>query len=132
MLKAGSNLLLKSTRVVSQRQLLVKSAVSYNINNSIKSSSSFYNQKRLISSNSWAQDKLEDAGVKLDQDPPMKEVLVTEELLQEISPEVKSLCDQILNLNVIQVNQLLNRLQVCLKLFKYIIYLIFLIIYLFL
>lgn len=118
MLKASSNLLIKSTRVVSQRLLLVKSAVSYNTNNSIKSSSSFYNQKRLISSNSWAQDKLEEAGVKLDKKPPMEEVLVTEELLNDISPEVKSLCDQILNLNVIQVNQLLNRLQVCLNIKK--------------
>lgn len=70
-------------------------------------------QIRTIKEDSWARDGLLKAGEKLEsvERKPLTEV--TPELLRsEGSDEVKRLCDEILALNVVEVNQLLFRLQV--------------------
>lgn len=61
---------------------------------------------------SWAADKLRAQGEKLENGAEMAEVLVTEELFDNPSEKVIKLTDEVLALNVIEVNQLLRRIQV--------------------
>ena len=65
-----------------------------------------------VTESSWAAEKLTANGEKLEKGPEMSEILLTEALFDNPSEKVKKLTDEVLALNVIEVNQLLRRLQV--------------------
>lgn len=64
-----------------------------------------------IDKNSWAADRLIEAGEDLPEGAAKEEVVVTAELLSETPEHVKKLGEQVLALNVLEVNEFLNSLQ---------------------
>lgn len=78
-----------------------------------KQSPCVFASKRFINTNSWAADKLKEGGEAVEGGPVQDASEVTSELLSTPSPKVQKLVDEVLELNVIEVNQLIRNIQVC-------------------
>ncbi len=68
--------------------------------------------KRYLNSTSWASDKLQEAGEKIEKGPEQVSSEVTSDMLSTPSPKVQKLVDEVLTLNVVEVNQLIRSIQV--------------------
>eukprot|EP01041_Mallomonas_annulata_P001131 gene1131-2193_t len=69
------------------------------------------NRSHTITTNSWAADKLEAAGEKLEKGPELPLIEYTEDLVRTPPEHIKQLCHQILCLNVVETHQLMNLIQ---------------------
>lgn len=73
---------------------------------------SYSSRHSKVTNQSWAADRLEDMGEKLESADPPPLVEGTDELLSSPPQHVVKLVDEVLSLNVLEINQLLTLIQV--------------------
>lgn len=83
---------------------------------------------RTVTTNSWAADRMQEQGIKVDKVPQLPDIIVEEKMLDEPSEKVLDLGNRLLKLNMAEYSQMLNIIDVSevFNLFYFILYLLIL------
>jgi hypothetical protein len=71
-----------------------------------------YLSRRNITENSWAKERFDEIGVKLEPAPELPLVTYSDDLINNAPDNIKKLGEEVLSLNVIEMNQLMKYIQV--------------------